>query len=220
MEWKLFAVLGAYLMGALPFGFIIVKLIGGGDVRAMGSGSTGATNVTRSVGFKAGLLTYTLDVAKGAGAVLIMRMLDTDPVWTGAAALAAILGHMFPVFLKFRGGKGVATGVGAYLVMVPLAVLSTLVVWIVLFKSRRMVSLASIVATGLVPAWILLWYRLVWVWPTGFELAFIVAIGCLVVIARHYENIGRMLTGTETKFEKKERKKREKESQIDGGVSG
>lgn len=202
MGIQLPALFASYLLGAVPFGYLIVKRVAGADVRAAGSGSTGATNVTRRAGFKAGALTYLLDVAKGSAAVLLMRAVTDDPVWIGAAAAAAIVGHMFPVFLAFKGGKGVATGVGAYLMVAPLAVLSTLVVWIALFRSTRMVSLASIVATALVPVWIYVWYALVLGRPSVGALALSVSVGCVLVIAKHYENIRRLIAGTESRFER------------------
>jgi glycerol-3-phosphate acyltransferase PlsY len=201
MTTKLFALCASYLLGALPFGYIIVKALVGADVRAAGSGSTGATNVTRRAGLKAGAFTYLLDVAKGAAAVLLMCSVADDPAWVGAAAAAAIIGHMYPVFLKFKGGKGVATGVGAYLVIVPFAVLSTLLVWIAIFWKTRMVSLASIVATALVPLWVYLWYGLVLGRSGVGTLAASVTVGCLLVIAKHHENVRRLLAGTESRFD-------------------
>src|SRR5919199_698478 len=104
----------AYLLGSIPFGYLLVKYVftSGEDVRRVGSGGIGATNVTRRAGIKAGLLTYLFDVAKGTAAVMIMRLAaEGDYFWVGASAVAAIVGHVFPVFLRFRGGKGVATGV-------------------------------------------------------------------------------------------------------------
>jgi glycerol-3-phosphate acyltransferase PlsY len=203
MAWKVLALLASYLLGAVPFGYIVVKLARGTDVRGGGSGSTGATNVTRLAGLRAGVVTYVFDVAKGAAAVLLMRQVTEEPVWLGAAAVGAILGHMFPVFLKFRGGKGVATGVGAYVVLAPFAVLSTLLVWVVLFWRSRMVSLASIVATALVPVWVLLWG---WLAPAGDDpkvTAVMVGVGCLLVIGKHHQNIRRLLAGTESRFERR-----------------
>jgi acyl phosphate:glycerol-3-phosphate acyltransferase len=202
MTSRLLALLGAYVLGAVPFGFIVVKLVAGSDVRGTGSGSTGATNVTRSAGLKAGLLTYILDVAKGATAVAIMAWIGPEPWWLGAAAVAAIVGHMFPVFLKFKGGKGVATGVGAYLLIVPLAVVSALVVWAVLFKKFRMVSLASIVATALVPVFVYVWYGVTGAPADPLATAGSVSLGCALVIAKHHENIVRLIRGTENRFDR------------------
>lgn len=200
MLWNMLALAGAYLLGAVPFGYIIVRLTRGADVRATGSGSTGATNVTRHAGIKAGLLTYAFDVAKGAGAVFLMRAVTDDAVWLGAAATAAIVGHMFPVFLGFKGGKGVATGVGAYLAIVPYAVVSTLVVWALIFWRTRIVSLGSLVATALVPVWVLLWNRYVFGRPVPAETIAAISVGCVLIIARHHENIRRLFAGTEGRF--------------------
>lgn len=190
----------AYVLGALPFGYLIVRLASGKDVRGGGSGSTGATNVTRAAGLKAGALTYLLDVAKGMGAVGAMLFVTSEPIWLGLAAAAAILGHIYPVFLGFKGGKGVATGVGTYLMIAPLAVATTLVVWGVIFWRSRMVSLASIVATGLVPVWVLLWYGWVWPTPNALMTALATCVGCLIVIAKHHENVRRLFDGTESRF--------------------
>lgn len=200
MTSHLLALALAYVLGALPFGYVIVRLTSGQDVRGGGSGSTGATNVTRTAGLKAGVLTYLLDVAKGMAAVAVMRQLTTDPLWLGLAAAATILGHVYPVFLGFKGGKGVATGVGAYLLIAPLAVLTTLLVWAVLFWRTRTVSLASIVATALVPVWTLLLYGWVWPRPDALATALATCAGCVIVIAKHNENIRRLFAGTETRF--------------------
>lgn len=196
----LFVLAIGYILGAIPFGYIVVRLIAGTDVRQAGSGSTGATNVVRNAGLKAGAITYLLDVAKGVAAVLLMPAVTPDPAWWCAAAVAAVVGHMFPVFLKFRGGKGVATGVGAFVVVVPLAVLTTLLVWIALFWKSRIVSLASIVATALVPLWAALWYVVVLGEPLPVRTIVGVSVGCLLIIAKHHENIRRLLNGTESRF--------------------
>ena len=145
----------AYLLGSIPFGYLLVKYVftAGEDVRQVGSGGIGATNVTRRAGLKAGLLTYLLDVAKGYAAVALMDAVTDDYRWIGAAAVAAIAGHILPVFLKFRGGKGVATGVGVYLYIAPLAVVTTLALWSLIVYLTRYVSLASIIATAAVPLW-------------------------------------------------------------------
>src|SRR5262249_61606401 len=153
----------AYLLGSIPFGYLLVKYIftRGEDVRETGSGNIGATNVTRKSGIKAGLLTYLFDMAKGFVAVAVMRAVAGDNyLWIGVAAVAAIVGHMFPIFLGFKGGKGVATGVGVYLALAPVSVLSTLVLWGLILYLTRYVSLASILATAAVPLWALLYYGL------------------------------------------------------------
>jgi glycerol-3-phosphate acyltransferase PlsY len=192
----------AYLLGSIPFGYLLVKYLftSGEDVRRVGSGGIGATNVTRRAGIKAGLLTYTLDVAKGAAAVMLMRLVaEDDYAWIGAAAVAAIVGHIFPVFLKFRGGKGVATGVGVFLALAPYSVLSTLVLWALIVYLTRYVSLASIIATAAVPLWTLLYYGLVWPSPHVKALVVIALACCALIVAKHHENINRLIRGTESK---------------------
>lgn len=192
----------AYLLGSIPFGYLLVKFVftSGEDVREIGSGGIGATNVTRRTGIKGGLVTYALDVAKGTTAVMLMKIVAGDDYfWIGAAAVAAIAGHIFPIFLGFRGGKGVATGVGVFLALAPYAVLSTLVLWAVIVYSIRYVSLASIVGTAAVPLWTLLFYG--WLFPSPHLKALIVigVIGCALIIAKHHDNIGRLMRGTESK---------------------
>jgi acyl phosphate:glycerol-3-phosphate acyltransferase len=193
----------AYLLGSVPFGYLLVKYVftRGEDVRRVGSGGIGATNVTRRAGLTAGLLTYVLDVAKGAAAVMLMRTVaDDNYAWIGAAAIAAIVGHIFPVFLRFRGGKGVATGVGVYLALAPLSVLTTLALWIAIVYFTRYVSLGSIIATTAVPLWTWLYYGLLW--PNRHLTAMIVVAvaGCALIVAKHHENIGRLMRGTENKI--------------------
>src|SRR5947209_12776300 len=116
-----FVVVLAYLLGSIPFGYLIVRLSGGGDVRETGSGGTGATNVTRRAGKWAGVLTLALDALKGAAAVLVARWVLADGAgvnwWIAASALAAVAGHVFPLWLGFRGGKGVATGLGVFAIL-------------------------------------------------------------------------------------------------------
>ncbi|HVF27485.1 MAG TPA: glycerol-3-phosphate 1-O-acyltransferase PlsY [Pyrinomonadaceae bacterium] len=148
-------VVAAYLLGSIPFGYLIVRLTGGGDVRETGSGGTGATNVTRQAGKWAGILTLVLDAIKGIVAVTLARWLLTDSFsfnwWVAAAAVAVILGHMFPVWLGFRGGKGVATGLGVFLSLSPLAVAVAVVLFVVIVWMTRYVSLGSIIATMVMP---------------------------------------------------------------------
>ncbi len=199
---KISLLAAAYLLGSIPFGYLLVKYVftSGEDVRDVGSGGIGATNVARRAGIKAGLLTYVFDVAKGVGAVMLMRLVAQDDyAWIGAAAVAAIVGHIFPVFLKFRGGKGVATGVGVYLALAPYSVLSTLVLWALVVYLTRYVSLASIIGTAAVPLWTLLYYGLIWPSPHLKALVFIALAGCALIVAKHHENINRLIHGTESK---------------------
>jgi glycerol-3-phosphate acyltransferase PlsY len=207
MLLRIVFVLIAYLLGSIPFGYLLIKYVftRGEDVREIGSGGIGATNVSRRAGLKGGLLTYVFDVAKGAAAVLLMRQIEaTDHLWLGAAAVAAIIGHIFPLFLKFKGGKGVATGVGVYLVLAPYAVLTTLVLWALIVYRWRYVSLGSILATAAVPLWTWLWYGLLLPNSPQHEhlaaLILIGVIGCALIVAKHHENISRLLAGRENKI--------------------
>jgi acyl phosphate:glycerol-3-phosphate acyltransferase len=196
-------VLVAYLLGSIPFGYILIRFVftEGEDVRSIGSGGIGATNVTRRAGRKAGLITYFLDVGKGVAAVLLMRLVaDNNYLWIDAAAIAAIVGHIFPVFLKFRGGKGVATGVGVYLAVAPYAVVATLVLWALIVYSTKYVSLGSIIATAAVPLWTLLFYGLLWPSPHLVALLIIAVVGCALIVAKHRDNINRLMRGTENRI--------------------
>jgi glycerol-3-phosphate acyltransferase PlsY len=195
----LLAVPIAYLIGSIPFGYLIVKLTRGADVRATGSGGTGATNVSRRAGKVAGVATLVLDALKGAVAILITRgLLNDGPTashgwWVVATAVAVIIGHIFPVWLGFRGGKGVATGAGVFLIIAPFALLCAGVVFLAVVLITRYVSLGSIVAAATIP---------VFVWLCGLgapEVTGAVA-GALLIIFAHRANIGRLIGGTESKF--------------------
>jgi glycerol-3-phosphate acyltransferase PlsY len=187
-----FVVALAYLIGSIPFGYLIVRLTGRGDVRQTGSGGTGATNVSRRAGKAAGILTLILDAFKGAIAVLIAARFSDGWV-IAAAAIAVIAGHVFPVWLGFRGGKGVATGVGVFLMLAPLAVLFAGVVFLTLFLFTRYVSLGSIAGAATIP---------LAVSREGLAspiFASAVAIAALIIFA-HRANIARLINGTEPKF--------------------
>lgn len=195
----------AYLLGSIPFGYLIVKLKGGGDIRQVGSGGTGATNVMRKAGKAAALVTLVLDVAKGLLAVMVARGLTgsswAETPWVvGAAAVIAIAGHIFPLWLGFRAGKGVATGVGVFLAISPLSVLCTLVVFALIVLKTRYVSLGSVVATSLTPLWVLLWEGLVW--PDAYLTQIVTSAlaAALLIVARHTSNIRRLIAGTENKL--------------------
>jgi glycerol-3-phosphate acyltransferase PlsY len=203
MPIKLAFVLIAYLLGAIPFGYLLVKFVftEGEDVRAVGSGGIGATNVARRAGVKAGLITYVLDVAKGVAAVMLMRLVaDGNYFWIGAAAVAAIVGHILPVFLRFRGGKGVATGVGVYLALAPYSVLTTLVLWAIIVYRTKYVSLGSIIATAAVPLWTLIYYGLLFPSPHLAAMVIVAVVGCALIVAKHHENIRRLIKGTENRI--------------------
>src|SRR5436309_4229432 len=144
--------LAGYTLGAIPFGLILAKLFGGTDVRKGGSGNIGATNVARVVGPLAGILTLILDVAKGSAAVLLAARLSQDSAtWMMIAALAALAGHCFPIWLKFKGGKGVATAAGVFLVLSPLACLGAVILFLLVVIFWRYVSLGSVSAAAAMP---------------------------------------------------------------------
>lgn len=193
----------AYLLGSIPFGYLIVKLRSGADIRQTGSGGTGATNVTRKAGKAAGIVTLVLDALKGFVAVLITRWLTGEggTSWVvAAAAVLAVVGHCFPVWLKFKAGKGVATGMGVCLAIVPWAVLAASAVFAVIVWRTRFVSLGSITAAAFVPLWT--WLMHARIEPISDFAPIIAALGAssAVIIAKHSENIKRLMAGTENKF--------------------
>jgi glycerol-3-phosphate acyltransferase PlsY len=187
----------SYLLGSIPFGYILLRIFRGQDVRQTGSGNIGATNVARSSP-ALGIVTLLLDALKGAAAVAVTRALFPDQMMLAAiAALFAILGHAFPVWLRFRGGKGVATGLGSFLMLAPKIVLIALGIFVVMVFAFRYVSLASIVTVALFPllAWLLKEYG-----NTPVVLVFMAAASALI-IAKHGGNIRRLLAGTEPHFQ-------------------
>lgn len=214
-----FIVASAYLLGSIPFGYLIVLATQRADVRETGSGGTGATNVSRSAGKGAGVLTLVLDALKGAAAVVIARVVLGLPMfevpslhqptnsgavesaycWVAAAAIAVIVGHIFPVWLGFRGGKGVATGVGVFLVLAPLAVVVAGVVFLVIVWLTRYVSLGSIIAAAAIPVLVLIQNYVtprIDFWPL---MAAAIA-GAALIIFAHQSNIERLINRSETKF--------------------
>ena len=196
--------IAAYLLGSIPFGYLLLRVFRGTDVRATGSGNIGATNVARSAP-GLGALTLILDAAKGFGAVLgAMALASSGLLGSAAPALAAalaavfaILGHVFPVWLKFKGGKGVATGVGSFLALAPKAVLVVLVIFAAVVMTFRYISLGSIVAAAAFPlvAWLLHGDQT----STPAVMAAIVGAAALIIL-KHHQNIRRLLAGTEHRF--------------------
>ncbi len=199
----LLLVVVAYLLGSIPMGYLLVRLFRHEDIRSVGSGNIGATNVLRSGGKGLGAATFLLDVLKGCAAVWLGAAIAPYLTPIGPprniealAALAAVLGHMFPVWLRFRGGKGVATGFGVFLVAAPLAALAAIALFAVVLLLSRYVSLASILAAASFPVFALF---LVQGDKPGFYSAaqFVVA---LLIIVKHHQNVRRLLAGTESRF--------------------
>jgi glycerol-3-phosphate acyltransferase PlsY len=189
----LLAPVAAYLIGAVPVGFLVARLFGFGDIRRHGSGSIGATNVLRTLGKGPAVLTLVGDIAKGALAVAAGRAIaDGDPGMTAAAAVLAVAGNCWPVFLRFRGGKGVATGFGAMLALVPWATGPAALVWIAIALTFRYASLASITASLTLPLGALVLYDAVRVAASSAV--------AVIVIVRHRENIARLVAGTERRI--------------------
>ena len=193
-------VLGAYLLGSVSFSLLIVRLLRGQDIRDLGSGNAGATNVLRNLGKAPALAVLLLDIGKGVLAVALARALDAPGPVVGAAALAVILGHIFPIYFGFRGGKGVATITGSLgtLALKP-ALLSALVFLVVLALSR-MVSLGSIVGSGVFPLLVYLCGHFGLTPPAPAWLLVTATLAALLIIAVHHENIARILAGKERRL--------------------
>lgn len=191
----LLAILIAYFLGAIPVGFLLVKLTSGKDVRAWGSGNIGATNVLRIGGRKAAIVTLVLDMVKGFAAVWIAAELTNSSfLWESASALAVMAGHAFPVFLRFRGGKAVATFIGAFMYLTPLPMVAALTLFGIIAAATRYISAASIVAAGSFPlgVWLILH-------PSNDVLLASLIAGAFVVY-RHKSNIRRIRAGVEDTF--------------------
>ena len=186
----------AYLLGSIPFGYLLVRVVRHEDIRAVGSGNIGATNVMRSGAKGLGIATLLLDLLKAYAAVLIARHLDPASYDLAVgAAVTAVLGHVFPVWLRFRGGKGVASALGVFLALVPMAALVALAVFFVVVLLSRYVSLASITAAAVMPV------AAIALAPVRSPLViagFLFLSG--LIIAKHHANIRRLLAGTENRF--------------------
>jgi glycerol-3-phosphate acyltransferase PlsY len=194
----------SYLLGSIPFGYILVRVFQGIDVRSIGSGNIGATNVARTGGKGLAIATLILDAFKGWLPVFLVLTLPVIPSSSPAqlhtvaafAAIMAVMGHMFPVWLGFKGGKGVATGLGVFLALAPKIVLICLALFLVIVFFTRYVSLGSIMAAAVFP--VALWFLARNLFPAP-ALAMCAGVATLVII-RHHENIGRLLKGTESRF--------------------
>lgn len=184
----------AYLLGSVSFAVLLVRIATGKDIRTEGSGNAGATNVLRAHGKGLGVAVAALDVAKGALAVILVRMVTADPRAAAAAALAAILGHVFPIFYGFRGGKGVATTVGAFLALAPLPTLVCVGVFVAIVAATRYVSLGSVVAMVLLPPVCgLLFHE-----PRPTVVA--AAAAAVLIVVKHRENLARLARGEERRL--------------------
>jgi glycerol-3-phosphate acyltransferase PlsY len=183
----------AYVSGSLPTAYLLVRLMTGKDVRATGSGNVGATNALRTAGWKVGVVVTVIDLLKGAIPVWLMSRFNPESGWVAGAMLAAVLGHCYPVWLKFKGGKGVATCFGAFLVIAPLSALAALGLWIVILVVSRWVALASMVASASFPLILKLIDH-----PDMVTLVSVSA-AAVIIILRHSSNIRGILNGTEVK---------------------
>jgi acyl phosphate:glycerol-3-phosphate acyltransferase len=188
----LLTVLLAYVLGSIPVGYLLVKWKTGKDIRASGSGNIGATNVLRTTGAWAAIATLALDIAKGYLAVWIADHASSgSPFWMSLAALAVMAGHTFPVFLHFKGGKAVASFLGAFLRLAPLATIAILVVFVAVVAWSRHISLGSIVAAGTLPL-------ALWLIEKPQSIVILVSIvAAILIIYRHRTNIQRLHEGTE-----------------------
>lgn len=201
----------SYLIGSIPFSFIVARIAGGTDIRHEGSHNVGATNVLRTVGKSAGALALILDLAKGYATIQLARLIvarpnwpfvtaSTNPIdsremWIALAGLVAVLGHMFPVWLRFHGGKGVATAAGVFLALDPVVVAAAALVFLIVILSTRFVSLASILSAASIPV-----FMRYLVQSTPFWRLAISIVISLIVIVKHHSNIARITQGTERRM--------------------
>jgi glycerol-3-phosphate acyltransferase PlsY len=200
---SLLIVIVSYLLGSIPSGYLLIRLFRHQDIRSVGSGNIGATNVLRSGGKRLGAATFLIDVLKGSAAVglgaLIASLLDPSASlrdMEALAALFAVLGHTFPVWLRFKGGKGVATAFGVFLVAAPWAALAAIAVFAVVLRLSRYVSLASILGAACFPLF-------AWITVSGDRPFFFIDVQfavALIIIVKHHQNIRRLLAGTESRF--------------------
>lgn len=196
-------IIAAYLLGAIPFGLLIAQTFGVRDVRKHGSGNIGATNVWRVAGARAAIWVYLLDIGKGVVAVLLASSVNQTIIprdtFLVLAALAAVIGHVFPVYLKFKGGKGVNTALGVLLALLPLEALAGLIVFIVMVAISRFISLGSITAAVSLAAIVLI-ERVAFGRPVEIIYVLLTMVIAVLVVITHRKNIKRMIEGTEPRF--------------------
>ena len=192
MTTEIALIIGAYLLGSIPTGLLLAKAFGV-NIRETGSGNIGATNVYRTLGRRVGIMTLIGDCLKGLIPVLIARQLQLPEIWLAAAGLAAFLGHVYTIFLGFKGGKGVATALGVFLGISPYSVLAALLIFVLTLVKWRYVSLASITAAAAIPLLVAL------IEKKELLIAMSVVIAALVIY-KHRENIRRLRSGTENAF--------------------
>lgn len=202
MDFEMLALLAlAYLLGSVPFGLVLGKMLGAGDIRKIGSGNIGATNALRTGNKKLAILTLLMDILKGTLAVLIMKSLMPD--YAAMAGIAAVLGHMYPVWLKFKGGKGVATAIGVILGLNFVVFLTTVAIWGITFKFSRISSLSALTAFALAPMFAFI--------NSDMALALTLLILGVMIFYRHRDNIGRLIRGEETPFQSKRQEERDEQ---------
>ncbi|HEV2720152.1 MAG TPA: glycerol-3-phosphate 1-O-acyltransferase PlsY [Thermoanaerobaculia bacterium] len=207
----LLLVVASYLIGSIPFSYLVVRLMTGKDIREHGSRNVGATNVARSFGKAPGIIALFLDGAKGYAVVVLAEVLTRRPAWPLAAgsdaapwhsvafwiafaALVAVIGHMFPVWLRFHGGKGVATATGAFLALDPIAVAASLIIFFIVLLTMRFVSLASIVSAASFPVFLRFLSKAPF-WTTVVSIVI-----SILIIVKHHSNIARIAQGTERRI--------------------
>jgi len=190
---RVLGLLVVYLIGSIPVGFLITRIAGGFDIRGKGSGNIGATNVLRTMGPVPAIVTLLGDILKGYIAVRAAEVLGPEPAWGAAGAVVAIVGNCWPVFLRFKGGKGVATGLGAFLALAPKAVMPAAAAWLILAAAFRYVSLASIVGCVTLA---------IGVWLFGYPGVCAASAVCAaaLIVWRHQANVKRLLSGTEPRL--------------------
>ena len=204
-------IVASYLIGSIPFSYLVARVASGEDIRESGSRNVGATNVARTAGKGAGIVALLLDIAKGYGAVIVARWIVSRPdwpfadvstsplhsreMWIALAGLIAVLAHMFPVWLRFHGGKGVATAAGVFLALDPIVVAAAALVFLIVILSTRFVSLASILSAASIPIFMRFLAHNAPFWRIAISIVIAIA-----VITKHHSNISRLTQGTERRM--------------------